>query len=620
MNRKGYALPSIIIIATIALITVTAFMQTLRSQALYQQQTYYTKLASEAAEAGLTYAISCMSRNANTPTWEDWRPLTEKTNCDGNQAPAANAPSGTNEIIASSDITNIRTRFVVYTPDIQDVESVTLSATGRVELLASNGSVIKTYTSIQKKFVNWGGRSNISGIISAPNRSCYLQFSRPYCWGDKRGGILGTGEVISVSEPASTAYIQMSPALVDGSTGLSSKISTQIVAGRGHSCVLTQDGEVWCWGDGYNGQVGNTRGRFYSPKKVTFPTPDIVAKDLGAWGEGTCAIVDKTTNTGGSSYSNKIMCWGSRFYGTTGANNPTSSNYYNSSGNAQPTPTLVTTGWGLRDLPPWYTALRLTKGSNEALTMCAVAQATTFQRRMWCWGMNKPPGVSGISMTGTSSSSTYFSKPYLSNDSSYLYNGNIFEITMGGTWNRSDSYAHGCAMMSYSSLGSSPDGILCWGGGLQGQLGNRAHQNVQVPNNFADLIDGAWAWPTGVRPVDVQAGRNHTCALLDTQEIWCWGLQYDGGMIGSGTQQVYYDEPYRVQGELAGRDITQIAVGENRSCALGSGFAYCWGVNFANQIGDGFTCDPPVSSCKTYNRLSPTKSRYLEQPLEQYLF
>lgn len=626
-KKDGFALPAVIVLSFVALITVLSFMQSLTVQGNYNKESYYAKLAAEAAESGLDYALLCMSKNANYPIWRVWydtRVLTEKTNCNGYEAPATGAPASDHAVLKPTEGPNIRTRFTVEDPILINSESVTLEAIGYTELLDGSGNVTQTFESRQRKFVNWGSRSSISYILSAASRSCYIQFYKVYCWGDKRGGLLGTGEVIPATASTSLANIQMEPRLTDPTSGLFNKDAIQIAAGEAHTCALTSDGEVWCWGLGWQGQLGvSPRGYYYSPVRVQFPQSDIVAREIGASNSATCAIVDKTTSAGGSGpYSNKIMCWGSQLWGATGSGTAITNVSSPSYVQAQTTPALIQTGWGFRDLPDWYRAERLVKGTNASRTMCATVyrDLITTQRQMYCWGQNRPSSASGISMMGISSTSTHFSRPYWSRDSSYLRNGDIYEITIGGESDDPAVYAHGCALLAYSISATSPDGIACWGGGLQGQLGNTRQANVTVPTQYDDLVDHYWAWPFGTHPVDVQAGRAHTCALLTNGEVYCWGLQSTSGMIGSGTTQTRYLYPYRVQGDLAGKNTTLIAAGENRSCAVGATFAYCWGINNANQIGDGFACDPPVTGCNTYNRLSPTRSKYLEAPVEQYLF
>ena len=74
-----------------------------------------------------------------------------------------------------------------------------------------------------------------------------------------------------------------------------------------HSCALTDEGEVWCWGAGANGALG--RGTDVSsalPRAVELPAR---ALELGAGGEQTCAVLE----------SGEVWCWGSNYHGELGA-------------------------------------------------------------------------------------------------------------------------------------------------------------------------------------------------------------------------------------------------------------------------------------------------------------
>lgn len=68
--------------------------------------------------------------------------------------------------------------------------------------------------------------------------------SAVFSWGDNMGGQLGTkgGGVLPVA----------------GLEGLS---IMKISGGRAHSCALTAEGEVWSWGSGRNGRLGQGSSR-----------------------------------------------------------------------------------------------------------------------------------------------------------------------------------------------------------------------------------------------------------------------------------------------------------------------------------------------------------------------
>lgn len=68
-----------------------------------------------------------------------------------------------------------------------------------------------------------------------------------YCWGWNGFGQLGNGS--QVSSPL--------PVAVDTSGELAGRAVTKVFAGVIHSCALTSDARLWCWGGNENGQLGD---------------------------------------------------------------------------------------------------------------------------------------------------------------------------------------------------------------------------------------------------------------------------------------------------------------------------------------------------------------------------
>lgn len=131
-------------------------------------------------------------------------------------------------------------------------------------------------------------------------------------------------------------------------------------------------------------------------------------------------------------------------------------------------------------------------------------------------------------------------------------------------------FSHHCALTTTS-------GVLCWGGGSFGQLGNGVFATSLVPVAVNGLSSGVTA---------LAGGYSHNCALLGNGTVQCWGKN-DYGQLGNGAQ-TNSATPVTVSG-LSG--VVAIAAGTYHSCAvLASGVAKCWG---QNMLGDGGSSSTP---------------------------
>ena len=105
-------------------------------------------------------------------------------------------------------------------------------------------------------------------------------------------------------------------------------------------------------------------------------------------------------------------------------------------------------------------------------------------------------------------------------------------------------------------------------------------------------------------PCAVQLGLGvyHSCARLNDGTARCWGNN-DHGQLGDGTTTRRLTPAVVVAptgtGELSG--IVDIHAGYDYSCALlGSDEVYCWGWNAQGQLGNGDTTDHTVPTKVTY--------------------
>jgi alpha-tubulin suppressor-like RCC1 family protein len=137
---------------------------------------------------------------------------------------------------------------------------------------------------------------------------------------------------------------------------------------------------------------------------------------------------------------------------------------------------------------------------------------------------------------------------------------------------------HACARLANGQA-------RCWGDNLYGQLGDGTNDDrgsavpVKGPAGTARLRGVA----------RIVAGPQDTCAVLTSGQVRCWGANY-GGQLGDGTK-VDRSRPVTVLNASGTRPLKQvraIAPGDSHTCALlTSGKVRCWGANDDGQLGDG---------------------------------
>ncbi len=115
--------------------------------------------------------------------------------------------------------------------------------------------------------------------------------------------------------------------------------------------------------------------------------------------------------------------------------------------------------------------------------------------------------------------------------------------------------------------------VTCWGPAAFPP----SDSSPGVPAGISDLLGSA---------VALTAGQTHTCALMQTGTIECWGKN-TFGQLGSGPMCAIYCS--RTIIDVPGiSDAIAIAAGSKHSCAvLSTGAVQCWGKNAAGQLGDG---------------------------------
>lgn len=128
---------------------------------------------------------------------------------------------------------------------------------------------------------------------------------------------------------------------------------------------------------------------------------------------------------------------------------------------------------------------------------------------------------------------------------------------------------HTCAL-------TATGGVICWGWGSYGQLGNNSTVlYTHIPMDVSGLS-------TGVSAIAAAYG-SHTCALTTTGGAKCWGYNYEGQLGNNSTTDSRI--PVDVSGLSSG--VIAITGGLYHTCAmLMTGSMKCWGDNRDGQLGN----------------------------------
>ena len=339
-------------------------------------------------------------------------------------------------------------------------------------------------------------------------------------------GVVGVLLVIASVTAAAMVISPASPIVADmnetavGSDNFSAQAS--ITAGRNHTCALLSTGAVKCWGSNSNGQLGDgTTTDRLTPTPVIGLSSDVTAITTGR--NHTCALLA----------TDAVECWGYNPDGRLGDGSTID----------RLTPTPVT------GLSSDVTAI--TGGTRHTCALLATGAVT-------CWGDNN---VGQLGDNTTNDRHTPTPVTGLPSD--------VTAITAGTE--------HTCALLATGA-------VTCWGNNASGQLGDNTTANQLTPTPVTGLSSGVTA---------ISASRFHTCALLTTGALNCWG-DNTYGHLGDGTTDDRLT-PTAVTGLSGG--VTAITAETFHTCALlATGAVECWGYNEYGQLGDNTTA----------NRLTPT--------------
>ncbi|GIL69258.1 hypothetical protein Vretifemale_217, partial [Volvox reticuliferus] len=329
-----------------------------------------------------------------------------------------------------------------------------------------------------------------------------------------------------------------------------------------HTCVLSTQGSIKCFGLNNYGQLGRpygVSGNFpnYSSAPTTVDLgPGLYASSVVTGAEFTCALLQP----GGI-----VKCWGINEDGQLGLGD--------------------TMGRGVRpgemgaalpavDLGPGLTATEIAAGAQHA---CAILQPGG---RVKCWGYNYI-GELGLG------------DRYPRGDFPGQMGENLPFVDLG-TGLHATALAAGsaftCALLQPGHI------VKCWGYNEVGQLGQGDTENRGVrPGQMGDALPAVDLGPA-YNATALIAGIDRVCAILQpVGVIKCWGSN-DCGALGLGDTRARGTAPGQMGASLRRVDlgpgvaVTAVSTTYCRSCAVlqPGGVLKCWG-----QLGNDIRGDQP---------------------------
>ncbi len=383
-------------------------------------------------------------------------------------------------------------------------------------------------------FLALTGSAHGATVAAGEAQSCGITAGALTCWGaDSSMGALGTGALID-----DTATPQP---VAGGGAGATDVDYSFTGGGTGTTGCAVINGGVRCWGQGNEGQLGNgTSGNATSATPVA-----VTGLESGA------THVSVSTNHACAVQNGAARCWGNGGFGKLG----------DDTDEDRLTPvTPLGLGSGVTDIA---TGRAHTCAIQAGVVMCfgtnqsgALGRDATAQNYNIPVAMEGQPGPAVAISAGTN-------QTCMANTSGAAY---CFGSNANGSLGSGSTETHDQDAQPVSGLGSGvtdlasqvqsncavkDGGGFCWGVGTNGQLGNGADANSNVPVAVQGL--------TGVS--SIATGFGHACATASGGQ-YCWGSNphFELGTTSVGESAV----PVKVSGPAAVPDPAACAKAEKK--------------------------------------------------------
>lgn len=438
----------------------------------------------------------------------------------------------------------------------------------------------------------------------------------------------------SVSPPGSTSVTQCqcSKGFATSTTDLDSYGNSQTVdSGGRHSCVVSQNGTLWCWGANEKGQLG--LGVISVSEAVPREVPGLAdVRNVSLGDDFTCVVVGA---------SMRVKCWGDNWYGQLGLDSDMLSLEYPPGDASAPAGLSAWAVLGGTGAPLAYSTRTLSCAKQSCCAVVDKGTAPSTVEAVVCWGRGDSNQLGeGASQTllrknigtgltsGFANTNTRYSYAATGTSLGGFGSNKVALVTMGGE--------HACAVTAIGTVfcwGSNLNGAIgkgtgqtfynpveidlggkaktvnclslvccavmkdaynvkCWGKGGDGRLGTGMFDVGQTGESMGSNLQ-AVSLGTGKFAIDVNVGQTQTCALLSTNAVKCWGL-LSGNVIGDNPPIEMSDVLPNV--ELLGTQVVLQMSGKGlTTCVVMSDYrVVCWGDNSFGQLG-GSNASGPMS-------------------------
>ncbi|MEM9191528.1 MAG: hypothetical protein AAGF12_20310 [Myxococcota bacterium] len=336
-------------------------------------------------------------------------------------------------------------------------------------------------------------RTAFAAVSAGGDHTCAISTDgHAMCWGEGGDGRLGTGSEARQPEPTFVLGFNNEPRF----------LATEIAAGGAHTCALGM-GDLYCWGDNDDGQLGTSSGSADIPQRVPRGSAAPLL-GLSAGLEHTCAFNEQALFCFGENDDQQIPG------GTTAR---------------------VTQ-------PVMYTS------PNEAISDVSTGSGHTcgvFGARVECFGNLSTPVFDNPSVVAVGSGADHACIVtsgggvgcWGQNDRGQLATPGGPTATLriaplsqiqdvdGGT-------QHSCAL---TRMGE----VVCWGSNDSGQV------DPTQPGSPPEFMPQPVSLPDLAAALSV--GEDHACALLDDGSLFCWGdnSHYQLGSGNSSAHRVHHE-------------------------------------------------------------------------------